>query len=143
MSILKSLNAKGVDPEKLGVDDKLLDLLYEIGILGCVRSYFENAASIFDGYLAIKPSSERALIGAGLLALSRPNYKLAEEVLKEDLLTNHPNSSFGKAYLGIVYKQTNRTDEAKKLFEEVSKDDKSDPAASALAKAALEQLAEG
>lgn len=140
MSILSDLNAKGVDPKKLGVDDKLLDLLYDIGILACVRSYFANAAFIFDGYLAMRPKSERGMLGAGLLALSRPNYELAIGLLKDELLKEYPNSSFGKTYLGLAYKQVKRYDEAKKLFAEVVGDEGADVTAKELAKAALGKL---
>lgn len=140
MSMLSNLNTRGaVDLKKLGLDDGLLDLFYDVGILGCVRSYFINAATIFDGYLAVKPTSERAMVGAGLLALSRPNYEAAITLLKDNLLKTHPNSSFGKVYLGIAYKQVNRLDEAKKLFKEVS-ESKGDSAAITLAKAALAQM---
>lgn len=140
MSVLKNLGVKPVDPTKFGVDENLLNLLYQIGILGCVRSYFVNAASIFDGYLAVNPKSERGMLGAGLLALSRPNYDLAIELLEKDLLKAYPNSSFGKAYLGLAYKQVKRYDDAKKMFNEVIQDAAADETAKGLAKAALEQL---
>lgn len=139
MNIFTGLSNKPIDPSKLGVDEDLLDLFYEIGILGCVRSYFQNAAAIFEGYLAVKPKSERAMLGAGLLALSRPNYQAAIMILKDQLLKEHPNSVFGKAYLGIAYKQVNKIDEAKALFKEVISSH-GDKAAVALAQAALDQL---
>jgi len=106
MSFLRSAGAAEVDPSKLGIDDEMLDLLYELGMFGCVRSYFVHAQAIFDGYKAMKPKSERVHIGLGLLALSRADYDKALTVFKDELLKINPDNPFGKAYLGLTYKSS-------------------------------------
>ena len=139
MSFLKSFKAEDVDSSKLGVDKEMLDLLYDVAILGICRSYFIQATYILTGYLAAVPDSERARIGMGLLAIGGADYDFAVELLKDDLLELHPDSVFGKVYLGIAYKGLEKNDEAKKCFNDVIKGGK-EPAAIELAKAALEQL---
>lgn len=142
MSFLRSMTEKDIDPKKLGIDDSLLDLLYEIAILGCIKSYFVHAEAILEGYKAIKPKSERVNLGRGILAMSRADYKNAEAIFKDEILKKiNPNSSYARAYLGLVYKSTNRLDDAKKALSEVVKTNK-EIAAVKLAQAALDQIKE-
>ena len=139
MSFLRDLNADNIDSSKLGVDDEMLDLLYDVAVLGLCRSYFTQTSVILMGYLAVRPKTERARIGMGLLALAVPDYELAVELLRDDLLKLHPNSQFGKAFLGLAYKALKKNDEAKECFQAVINANK-EPTAVELSKAALGQL---
>jgi len=141
MSFLRSFGKKELDIKKLGIDDELLDLLYEIGILGLVRSYFVHAEAIFEGYKAVVPKSERARIGLGLLALARANYAKAIEVFRDELLEMNPESDFAKAYLGIAYKSSGKPQEAKICFESVIESNR-DESLVILAKEALNKIKE-
>lgn len=139
MSFLRSYKAGELDPTKFGVDDALLDLLFEVGMLGVCRSYFQHTTAIWKGYLAVRPESERAHIGMGLLALAAPDFELAVDLFKDDLLKLHPESSFGKVYLGLAYKGLEKFDDAKKCFNEVIELNKESTAVD-LAKSAIKEL---
>lgn len=141
MSFLRDLHSRELDPSKLGVDGDLLDLLYEIGIFGLVRSYFVQAEAIFKGYQAVMPESEVPLLGLGLLGISRANYAEAIRVFEEELLKKNPKSPLGKAYLGLSYEQFNQPEKAQKVLQEVI-EEQGDPAAVELAKGVLDRMKE-
>lgn len=139
MSYLKSLNVQKVEPAKLGVDDELLDLLYEIAFYGMCRSYFLQAEAILTGYFAVKPDSERLHIAMGLYCISVKEFEDAVRIFRDDVLKTHPDSDYAKAFLGMAYKNLKKIEDSKKVLNEVVKSNKV-PEAVTLAKLLLEEM---
>lgn len=138
MSYLRSVNVQKVDPAKLGIDNDLLDLLYEIAFYGMCRSYFPQAEAILTGYFAVKPESERLHIAMGLYCISVKAFDDAVKIFRDDVLKTHPESDYAKAFLGLAYKNLNKMDDARRVLNEVITSNKI-PEAVTLAKALLEE----
>lgn len=139
MSYLRSVNVQKVEPAKLGVDNALLDLLYEIAFYGMCRSYFDQSEAILTGYFAVKPESERLHIAMGLYCISVKAFEDAVKIFRDDVLKSHPDSDYAKAFLGMAYKNLKKTEDAKKVLNEVITSNRI-PEAVVLAKALLEEM---
>lgn len=142
MSYLRNVNMQKVDPAILGVDDELLDLLYEIAFYGMCRSYFPQSEAILTGYFAVKPESERLHIAMGLYCISVSHFEDAVKIFRDDVLKTNPQSDYAKAFLGMAYKHLNKTEEAKKVLNEILNANRV-PEAVALAKVLLEDIKKG
>lgn len=139
MSYLRSVNIQKVNPEQLGVDKELLDLLYEIAFYGICRSYFRQVDIILKGYFSVNPESERLYIAVALYYISLNDNEAAITILKDNVLRRFPESAPAKAFLGMAYKNLKKNEEAKKVLNEVVNKNKV-PEAVTLAKALLEEM---
>lgn len=142
MSYLRSINTKKVEPSELGVDKELLDLLYEIAFYGICRSYFPQSEAILTGYFSVNPDSERLHIAMGLYCIAVKEFGDAVRIFRDDVLKTHPESDYAKAFLGLAYKNLKKTEDAKKVLNEVVKSNRV-PEAVELAKALLEEMKTG
>lgn len=142
MSYLKSVGAQKVNPAALGVDDELLDLLYEIAFFGMCRSYFPQSEAILTGYFAVKPESERLRIAMALYCIAVNHFEDGIKILRDDVLKKNPEADYAKAFLGMAYKNLKKIDEAKKVLNEVVNANRM-PEAVAMANILLEEIKKG
>lgn len=140
MSYLRDIKSSDIDAAKLGITKEMLSLLYDIGVLALVRSFFVEAADIFEGYKAVKPQSELARMGMGLTAMAIPNYEVAAHIFKDEVLKINPKNDIARAYLGMAQKEMGKEDDARKTLQQVI-DSNQEESAVVLAKAVLERIA--
>lgn len=135
MSLLRDLNAKPVDPEKLGLTQEAFKLLHDVAILGMTRSYFNQTREILKGYLNAKPDSELAAMATGLLNISTAEYAKAVEVF-ETITKQSPDNAIAWSYLGLSLKMKGERDKAREILKSV----KGEPSAVALAEGLLDKM---
>lgn len=138
MNDSKKLNTGNVDLAKINVDEELLDILFDIAMLGISRSYFDQAKFILLSSLALQPERGRLLIGLGLFSIATKNYEDAVELF-QDLLKEDPKNPYAKVHLGLTYWHMKKFDEAKKALNEVVSE-KSEPSMVSLAEAILGEI---
>lgn len=134
----KNLDTGNVDLAKINADEGLLDLLFEVAMLGISRSYFEQSKSILMDSLALQPERGRVLIGLGLFCIANKEFDDAV-VLFQDLLKQNPKNEYAKVHLGLAYWHLKNFDEAKKTLNEVITD-KGDDSTVMLARAILDEM---
>lgn len=138
MSYLKNVNTGNVDLAKINVDEDLLDILFEIAMLGISRSCFEQSKAILMDCLALQPQRGRVLIGLGLYCIANKEFDDAIQLFS-DLLKQDPKNEYAKVHLGIAQWHAKKFDEAKKTLKEVV-DQKGDQSTVALASAVLDEM---
>ncbi len=139
MSYLKkNLETGNVNLAKINVDEELLDVLFEVAMLGISRSYFDQAKRILMDSLALQPERGRVLIGLGLYCIASKQFDDAVQLFK-DLLNQNPKNEYAKVHLGLAYWHLKKFDEAKKTLDEVISD-KGDQSTVMLARAILDEM---
>jgi len=96
-----------------------IKLLMECGYLAACEGRTQEAAIIFQGVQAVRPSSELPAVGLGFAYLNAGYFPQAVAVLKNEALKRNPESSSAKAFLGIALKNLGYHDEADRLFSQI------------------------
>lgn len=138
MSYLKNVNTGNVDLTKINVDEELLDILFEIAMLGISRSCFEQSKMILMDCLALQPHRGRVLIGLGLYCIATNDFEGAVEIF-QDLLKADSKNEYARVHLGLAYWHMKKYDEAKKALNEVI-EQKGDSSTIGLARAILDEM---
>lgn len=97
-------------------DSQIVRLL-DIANAGCHKGLVLEARTIYNGVLADRPGHVPALIGQALSHIVIGEYAQAEEILRNQVLSDHPDDADGRAMLGLCLCLADRKDEAKNILE--------------------------
>ncbi len=117
--------------------DSQITRLLDIANAGCHKGMVLEARTIYDGVLAVRPGHVPALIGQALSHIVIGEYEEAENLLRNGILSEHPEDDDAKAALGLCLCLADKKDEAREILVPLSKEQGE---AAALARSLLEQL---
>ena len=117
-------------------DSQIVRLL-DIANAACHKGLVLNARTSYDGVLAGRPGQVPALIGQALSHIVIGEYASAEDILRSQVLAEHPDDVDAKAMLGLCLCLSDRKDEAKDLLQTLTD---SQTESSELARSLLEQI---
>ena len=117
-------------------DSQIVRLL-DIANAGCHKGMVLDARTIYEGILAVRPGHVPALVGQALSHTVIGEYEQAEQILRSQVLSEHPDDPEGRAMLGLTLCLADKKDEAKEILQSLAEEDV--PSA-ALAKSLLEQM---
>ena len=117
-------------------DSQIVRLL-DIANAACHKGLVLSARTIYDGVLAVRPGHVPALIGQALSHIVIGEYASAEDILRSQVLAEHPDAVDAKAMLGLCLCLSDRKDEAKDLLQTLTD---SQTESSELARSLLEQI---
>ncbi|WP_294446113.1 tetratricopeptide repeat protein [uncultured Mailhella sp.] len=117
--------------------DSQIARLLDIANAGCHKGMVLGARTIYDGVLAVRPGHVPALIGQALSHIVIGEYEEAEKLLRDDILSEHPEDTDARAMLGLCLCLADRKDEAREALRPLTEKDGS---ASELACSLMEQI---
>lgn len=96
--------------------DSQIARLLDIANAGCHKGLVLEARTIYDGVLALRPGHVPALIGQALSHIVIGEYDKAEDLLKNQVLGEHPDDADAKVMLGLCLSLADRKDEASEIL---------------------------
>lgn len=117
--------------------DSQIARLLDIANAGCHKGIVLEARTIYDGVLSVRPGHIPALIGQAFSHLVVGEYEQAEDMLRSNVLSEHPEDADARAMLGLCLLLADRKDEAREILEPLSEEEGK---ASGLARSLLEQF---
>ena len=117
--------------------DSQIARLLDIANAGCHKGMILEARTIYDGVLAVRPGHVPALIGQALSHIVIGEYEEAEKLLRDGILSEHPEDADAQAMLGLCLCLADKKDDAREVLRPLTEKDGS---ASELACSLLEQL---
>ena len=117
--------------------DSQIARLLDIANAGCHKGMPLKARTIYDGVLAVRPGHVPALIGQALSHITIGEYEQAETILRDSVLSKHPDDADALTMLGLCYCLAGKKEEAQELLQPLADGD--DTSAS-LARSLLESM---
>ena len=117
-------------------DSQIVRLL-DIANTACHKGLVLDARTIYDGVLASRPGHVPALIGQALSHIVIGEYDQAEDMLRTQVLADHPEDADGRAILGLCLCLADKKDEARQVLQELADEQ---TGGADLARSLLEQL---
>ena len=117
--------------------DSQITRLLDIANAGCHKGMVLEARTIYDGVLAVRPGHIPALVGQALSHIVIGEYDQAEKLLRDGVLSVHPDDDDAEGMLGLCLCLSGKKDEAQDILLPLS--EKQTPSA-ALARSLLEKM---
>lgn len=121
MSFLRKIDQSPGDPLSFGGGKDMVELLFNIGILGIARGSVAEAVNVFEAIRFIRPESEIPFIGLGLAAIVQGQYDMAAATLVNGALELNPRNRAAKALLGLAFHLSGHKEQAEAILNEVTK----------------------
>lgn len=90
--------------------------LQDVGFAACHSGAVYEARKIFDGLLLLRPGNAPILIGLALSHIVVDDFEVAEHILRDQVLTKHPDDADAQIMLGLCYILCGRHDEARVIL---------------------------
>lgn len=97
--------------------DSQIRRLLDIGNAATQSGNVVDARLIFDGVLAMRPNFSAAILGKSLSHIVVDDFATAEALLNEKVLAENPEDEEGRVLLAMIYKLSNREDQARIILE--------------------------
>ncbi|MDL2275689.1 tetratricopeptide repeat protein [Desulfosarcina sp. OttesenSCG-928-G10] len=102
--------------EKQMLTPEQLIRLQDIGVTACHYGMAPEARKIFDGLLKLRPDNTTALVGTAMSHIVEGEFQVSEAILREKVLSAHPDDAVAVAMLGLCCILTGKPDEARELL---------------------------
>jgi len=89
--------------------------LLDLGNLACQKGLVQEARTIFDGVLALKPHFVPALVGLAFSHVVVDDFATAQTILNK-VLDTHPDDADALAILGLAQMLSGQKEEAEQTF---------------------------
>ena len=96
--------------------DSQIARLLDIANAGCHKGLVLQARIIYDGVLSVRPGHVPALIGQALSHIVIGEYEQAEKLLRDGVLSEHPDDADASVMLGLCLCLADKKDEAAALL---------------------------
>lgn len=90
--------------------------LQDIGVTACHYGMGTEAGKIFDGLLKLRPDDTLALVGKAMSRIVNSEFSAAEEILRKEVLSTHPDDAAAVTMLGLCCILSGKPDEARDLL---------------------------
>ncbi|PID49882.1 MAG: hypothetical protein CR991_04330 [Proteobacteria bacterium] len=100
---------------------EILQLLSEIGYMACFKGDSTRSQIIMEGVDAIASEQSSVKMGVAVAKMYAGDMDGAIDIFRNNVLAKEPNHMSAKCFLGIALTLKGEQEEAKALFEEVSK----------------------
>ncbi len=117
--------------------DSQISRLLDIANAGCHKGMVLEARTIYDGVLAVRPGHVPALVGQALSHIVIGEYDEAEKLLRDGILSEHPEDADAAVMLGLCLCLAGKKEEARDVLLPLT-DAEGD--ASSLARSLMEQM---
>ena len=117
--------------------DSQIARLLDIANAGCHKGLVSQARIIYEGVLTVRPCHVPALIGQALSHIVIGEYEQAEKLLRDGVLSEHPDDADAKVMLGLCLCLADKKDEAAELLRPLAE---GEDTAAGLARSLLENL---
>ena len=117
-------------------DSQIVRLL-DIANAGCHNGMVTDARTIYEGILAVRPGHVPALIGQALSHIVIGEYEQAEQILRNQVLADHPDDAECRAMLGLSLCLADKKEEAREVLQDLAGEENN---SAALARSLLEQM---
>ena len=117
--------------------DSQISRLLDIANAGCHKGMVLEARTIYDGVLAVRPGHVPALVGQALSHIVIGEYDEAEKLLRDGILSGHPEDADAAVMLGLCLCLAGKKEEARDVLLPLT-DAEGD--ASSLARSLMEQM---
>lgn len=104
------------------LSDAQIQRLLDVANAACQKGYVENARTIYEGVLAVKPGFAPALIGQALTHVVVDDFDGATSILQDEVLRDHPEDADALSLLGLTCMLAGRNDEARAALVRVPED---------------------
>jgi len=98
------------------LSDIQIQRLLDIANAGCQKGFINEAQTIYDGVLAVKPGFAPALIGKAFSHVVVNGFEEAERLLREEVLATNPEDADALSILGLCLALAGRKDEAREIL---------------------------
>ena len=102
------------------VPSQAVRTLLELGMASVGSGAYKEALNIFMGLDAVRPGSEGPMIGMALMHMNMKAPDEAVKILREGVLSRHPDSLEAKMILAVALKVAGRTSECDTVVKELS-----------------------
>ena len=96
--------------------DSQIARLLDIANAGCHKGLVLQARTIYEGVLSVRPGHVPALIGQALSHIVIGEYEQAEKLLRDGVLSEHPDDADAGVMLGLCLCLADKKDEAAALL---------------------------
>ena len=117
--------------------DSQIARLLDIANAGCHKGLVLQARTIYEGVLGVRPGHVPSLIGPALSHIVIGEYDQAEKLLRDGVLSEHPDDADAKVMLGLSLCLADKKDEAEDLLRPLAEGETS---SAELARALLENM---
>ena len=117
--------------------DSQISRLLDSANAGCHKGMVLEARTIYDGVLAVRPGHVPALVGQALSHIVIGEYDEAEKLLRDGILSEHPEDADAAVMLGLCLCLAGKKEEARDVLLPLT-DAEGD--ASSLARSLMEQM---
>ena len=117
--------------------DSQIARLLDIANAGCHQGLVSEARVIYEGVLAARPGHVPALIGQALSHIVIGEYDRAENLLRDGVLSEHPDDADAKTTLGLCLCLAGKKNEAEDTLRPLAE---SEGASAALARSLLDNM---
>ena len=117
--------------------DSQIARLLDIANAGCHKGLVLVARTIYDGVLAVRPGHVPALVGQALSHIVIGEYDEAERLLRDGVLSEHPEDADAAVMLGLCLCLAGKKEEARGVLLPLTDDEGE---ASSLARSLMEQM---
>jgi len=111
------------------LDTSQVRLLAELGLIAVGESRIPEAEAIARALEAARPGSEAVYVMRALLEMRRPDPEAAVKLLREEGLSQHPESPVLEALLGMALTAAGYVSQAEPVLRRVSEQDRDEKAA--------------
>ena len=102
------------------ISTEMIQLLSQVGYLACFNGDVDKGQLIMDSVEDNCSGQSAALVGVAISRIYAGQYDDAIRILKEKVLNIEPENMTAKCFLGMALSESGNTDEAIKLFTEIT-----------------------
>lgn len=96
--------------------DAQIQRLLDVANAACHKGYVEDARTVYEGVLAVKPGFAPALIGQALTHVVVDDFDGAASILQDEVLRDRPDDADALSLLGLSCMLAGRHDEARAVL---------------------------
>lgn len=101
------------------ISTEMIQLLSQVGYLACFNGDVDKGQLIMDSVEESCQGQSAALVGVAISRIYAGQYDDAIKLLKEKIIVNEPDNMTAKCFLGMALSESQKTDEAIVLFNEI------------------------